>query len=55
MRRRFHIPAGTRLVSARPAFDWDRHLAEARTAREKREQELAEQAKHYAQEEMAGE
>ena len=42
MRRKgFYIPAGTRLVSAKPAFDWDRYLAEARTKREAREAALA--------------
>lgn len=55
MRRRgFYIPAGRRLVSAVPDLDWDRWLAEARTKKEAREQELAEQAKHY-QAEMASE
>jgi|GEM_PF-4685187 len=55
MRKPFrYIPAGTRLVSARPALDWDRYLAEAKEAREKREAALAEAAKHH-QPDVAGE
>jgi len=55
MRRPFrYIPAGTRLVPARPALDWDRYLAEAKDRREAREALLAEQAKHY-QPEMTSE
>jgi hypothetical protein len=54
MRRRFHIPTGPRLVSAMPDLDWDRWLAEAKTKREAREAEVAENEKHYASE-MTGE
>lgn len=52
--RGFHIPAGTRLVSAVPDLDWDRWLAEARTKKEAREAAAAEAEKHYAPE-LAGE
>ena len=56
MRKPFrYIPEGLRLVPARPALDWDRYLAEAKTQREAREALLAENEKHYAQEEMTNE
>lgn len=45
MRQRFHIPASTRLVSAKPALDWDRYLAEAREQKEKREAQAVENEK----------
>lgn len=55
MRRRgFHLPAGTRLVSAVPDLDWQRLLGELKTKREAREAAIAENEKHY-QSEMAGE
>jgi len=53
-RRGFYIPEGLRLVTARPALDWDRYLAEAKEAREKREAAIAETEKHH-QPDVAGE
>jgi hypothetical protein len=52
MKRPFrYIPADTRLVSAVPDLDWDRWLGELKTKREAREALLAENEKHFAQEE----
>jgi hypothetical protein len=54
MKKPFHIPAGTRLVSAVPDLDWDRWLGELKSKKAAREALLAEAEKHHATE-MTGE